>query len=326
MMRHALQGRARPERGSLPMILYILRRIVYAIPIALSVSVICFLLVYIAPGNPIDAIVPPDAPKVVVDQIRKDYGLDRPLPIQFGLWLSRVMQGDLGRSVAVDLTAAAGKTLVLAFSAAALGFTLGCVLGGLAAAFHGTWIDRGLVGIAIAGVSVPHYWLGMVLVIIFSVMLNLLPSIGAGPGDWAWDWVHIRHLVLPAVTLCVIPAGLVTRTVRGAAIEVLSQDFVTTLRGKGLRRARILYHVAKNVAPVALAVMGLQLGYLMGGSILVETVFAWPGTGMMLNQAIFQRDIPVLQGTTLVLAMFFVALNLIVDLIQTGLDPRMRRT
>jgi peptide/nickel transport system permease protein len=313
------------------MILYILRRVLYAIPIALAVSLICFMLVHIAPGDPINAIVPPDAPKVVVDQMRKDYGLDRPLPIQFGLWLSRVVQGDPGRSianrrsVAADLMAAAGKTLVLAFSAAALGFAFGCVFGGTSAMFHGTWIDRTLVGIAIAGVSVPHYWLGMVLVIIFSVMLNLLPSIGAGPGDWAWDWVHIQHLVLPAVTLSVIPAGLVTRTVRGAVIEILNQDFVMTLRGKGLSRLRIYYHVAKNVAPVALAVMGLQLGYLMGGSILVETVFSWPGTGMMLNQAIFQRDLPVLQGTTLVLAMFFVVLNLVVDLIQTALDPRMRR-
>jgi peptide/nickel transport system permease protein len=313
------------------MLFYTIRRIAYAIPIALAVSVICFLLVHIAPGDPINAIVPPDAPKSVVDQVRKDYGLDRPLPVQFGYWLVRVTHGDLGRSianrrsVAVDLSEAAGKTLILAFSAAALGFLLGCTLGGLAAAFRGTWIDRTLVGIAVAGVSVPHYWLGMVLVIIFSVVLGVLPSIGAGPGNWMWDWEHIRHLILPAVTLSVIPAGLVTRTVRGAAIETLNQDFITTLRGKGLRRRRILYHVAKNVAPVALAVMGLQLGYLMGGSILVETVFAWPGTGMMLNQAIFQRDIPVLQGTTLVLAMFFVALNLIVDLIQTALDPRMRR-
>ncbi len=131
--------------------------------------------------------------------------------------------------------------------------------------------------------------------------------------------------MLPAVTLSVIPAGIITRTVRGSVIEILSQDFVTTLRGKGLRRAGILLHVVKNAAPTALAVMGLQLGYLMGGSILVETVFSWPGTGMILNNAIFQRDIPVLQGTTLVLAMFFVALNLIVDLIQTAIDPRMRR-
>jgi peptide/nickel transport system permease protein len=128
------------------------------------------------------------------------------------------------------------------------------------------------------------------------------------------------------VTLSVIPMGIVTRTVRGIVSEILNQDFITTLRGKGLRRSGIIIHVLKNAAPNALAVMGLQLGYLMGGSILVETVFAWPGTGFLLNNAIFQRDIPVLQATILVLAMFFVALNLAVDLLQTAIDPRMRRS
>ena len=136
----------------------------------------------------------------------------------------------------------------------------------------------------------------------------------------------MRFLVLPALTLSVIPMGIVTRTVRGVVMELLNQDFVTTLRGKGLTRWGVFLHVVKNAAPNALAVMGLQLGYLMGGSILVETVFSWPGTGFLLNSAIFQRDLPVLQGTILVLAMFFVALNLIVDILQTLIDPRMRRT
>jgi peptide/nickel transport system permease protein len=314
------------------MLLYTLRRILYAVPIALAVSLVCFMLVHIAPGDPIDAILPPDASAETVALVRKDYGLDKPLPVQFGLWLAHVVQGDFGRSianrrlVADELVSAASKTFILATTAASLGFIVGCILGGLAGAFRGTFIDRAAISFAVGGVSVPHYWLGMVLVIIFSVTLGWLPSMSAGPGDWAWDWLHIRHLILPAITLSVIPAGLVTRTVRGVVAEILSQDFMTTLRGKGLRRLMLTVHVMKNAAPTALAVMGLQLGYLMGGSILVETVFAWPGTGMMLNQAIFQRDIPVLQGTTLVLAMIFVALNLLVDLIQTALDPRMRRT
>ncbi|RYI04493.1 MAG: ABC transporter permease, partial [Acetobacteraceae bacterium] len=143
--------------------------------------------------------------------------------------------------------------------------------------------------------------------------------------DWAWNWDHMKHLVLPAVTLSVIPMGIVTRTVRGIVAEIMNQEFITALRGKGLTRSGVFYHVVKNAAPNALAVMGLQLGYLMGGSILVETVFSWPGTGLLLNSAIFQRDLPVLQGTILVLAMFFVALNLLVDLIQTALDPRIKR-
>lgn len=316
------------------MFFYLIRRILYAIPIALAVGFFCFMLVQIAPGDPINAIVPADAPGDVVEQVRRDYGLDKPLPVQFGLWLMKVVQGDLGRSLATgrsvwsDLSGAIMNTLRLALVASLAGFVLGCVLGGLAGTFRGSVADRAAVGVAVAGVSVPHYWLGMVLVVIFSVQLTWLPAMGAGPGgssDWAWDWEHMQHLVLPAVTLAVIPMGIVTRTVRGIIAEIMSQEFVTALRGKGLTRGRIFVHVVKNAAPNALAVMGLQLGYLMGGSILVETVFSWPGTGLLLNNAIFQRDLPVLQGTILVLAMFFVTLNLCVDLMQTALDPRIKR-
>jgi peptide/nickel transport system permease protein len=316
------------------MILYLLRRILYVVPIALAVGFVCFMLVQIAPGDPINAIVPPDAPQDVVEQVRRDYGLDKPLPVQFGLWLLKVVQGDLGRSLATgrpvwaDLRPALGNTLRLALVASGLGFVLGCVLGGLAGTFRGSAMDRAAVGVAVAGVSVPHYWLGMVLVVLVSVQWNLLPAMGAGPGgssDWEWNWEHMQHLVLPAVTLSVIPMGIVTRTVRGIVAEIMNQEFVVALRGKGLRRWDVFVHVVKNAAPNALAVIGLQLGYLMGGSILVETVFSWPGTGLLLNSAIFQRDLPVLQGTILVLAMFFVALNLLVDLIQTALDPRIKR-
>jgi len=316
------------------MFFYLIRRILYAIPIALAVGLFCFMLVQIAPGDPINAIVPADAPGDVVEQVRRDYGLDKPLPVQFGIWLWKVLHGDLGRSLATgrsvwsDLSGAIMNTLRLALVASGLGFILGCVLGGLAGTFRNSFIDRAAVGVAVAGVSVPHYWLGMVLVVIFSVQLNMLPAMGAGPGgsgEWAWNWEHMQHLILPAVTLAVIPMGIVTRTVRGIIAEIMSQEFVTALRGKGLTRGRIFVHVVKNAAPNALAVMGLQLGYLMGGSILVETVFSWPGTGLLLNNAIFQRDLPVLQGTILVLAMFFVALNLMVDLLQTALDPRIKR-
>ncbi len=317
------------------MLLYLIRRILYAVPIALAVSLVCFLLVHIAPGDPVNAIVPADAPQAVVDQIKHEYGLDRPLPIQFGLWLGHVATGDLGKSLATgrsvwsDLGPAIVNTLRLAVVASVIGFVLGCTLGGLAAAYRGSWIDRCATTFAVAGVSIPHYWLGMVMVIVFSVFLGWLPAMGAGPGgatDWSWDWQHAQFLVLPAITLSVIPMGIVTRTVRGVVSEILNQDFVNTLRGKGMLPRNIFLHVVKNAAPNALSVMGLQLGYLMGGSILVETVFSWPGTGFLLNSAIFQRDIPVLQGTILVLALFFVGLNLLVDLMQTALDPRIKRS
>ena len=316
------------------MFFYLIRRLIYAIPIALAVGFVCFMLVQIAPGDPINAIVPPDAPQDVVDQVRRDYGLDKPLPVQFGIWLLKVVQGDLGRSLATgrpvwsDLQSAIGNTLMLATSASLLGFIMGCLLGGLAGTFRGSIIDRVAVTIAVAGVSVPHYWLGMVLVVIFSVQLNMLPAMGAGPGgsaDWLWNWEHIQHLVLPSITLAVIPMGIVTRTVRGIVAEIMNQEFVVALRGKGLTGWGVFLHVVKNAAPNVLAVLGLQLGYLMGGSILVETVFSWPGTGLLLNSAIFQRDLPVLQGTILVLSLFFVSLNLLVDLVQTALDPRIKR-
>jgi peptide/nickel transport system permease protein len=316
------------------MLFYIIRRVLYAIPIAISVGLVCFLLSHIAPGDPINAIVSPDAPKEVIDQIRAQYGLDKPLPVQFWVWLSHVVQGDLGSSLATgrpvvdDLFSAFGNTLRLSLVAAFIGFAMGTGLGTLAACFRGTWIDKVCSAFASSGVSVPHYWLGMLMVVVFSVKLALLPAMGAGgtgSANWVWDWAHIRFMILPAITLAIIPMGIVTRTVRGVVVDVLTQDFTTTLRGKGLRRSRIAVHVIKNAAPAVIAIMGLQLGYLMGGSILVETVFSWPGTGFLLNRAIFQRDIPILQGTILVLALVFVLLNLAVDVIQTTLDPRIRR-
>jgi peptide/nickel transport system permease protein len=316
------------------MFFYVLRRLLYAIPIALGVTLISFLLVYLAPGDPLNAIAPSDAPAETIAALKVAYGLDKPLPMQYGLWLLRAVQGDLGvsiasgRPVAAEVLTAVRNTLVLAGIAGAIGIFFGCLLGALAGYWHGSWIDRIATFLSVIGVSVPHYWLGMVLTIIFSTWLAWFPAMGAGPGgsaEWLWDYAHMRHLVLPAITLCVIPLGIITRTVRALVADMLDQEFVIALRARGLSNATIFKHVAKNTAPTVLAVSGLQLGYLMGGSILVETVFAWPGTGFLLNTAIFQRDIPVLQGTILILCMFFVALNLIVDIIQPLIDPRMAR-
>ena len=316
------------------MIGYLVRRVFYVIPIALGVTVMIFALIHIAPGDPLNAVVAPDAPADVVAKLKADYGFDKPLPVQYGIWLWRALNGDLGVSVATGrpvapaLLRAVPNTLILAAGGALLGFLLGSILGGIAGYFQGRWLDKLATAVAITGVSVPHYWLGLVLVIVFAVELNVLPAMGMGPGGstaWAWDAEHLRHLVLPMVTLSVIPMGIVTRTVRATVAEIRSQEFVQTLYSKGLLGRQVLAHIVKNAAPTVLAVMGLQLGYLMGGSILIETVFSWPGTGFLLNDAIFRRDIPLLQGTILVLAMFFVLLNLLVDVAQTAIDPRMRR-
>ncbi|MFM7347553.1 MAG: ABC transporter permease [Tagaea sp.] len=313
---------------------YLIKRLVYAVPIALGVSLVCFLMVHIAPGDPLVSVLPPDASLDLQNQLREAYGFDKPLPLQFVYWVWRALGGDLGfsiasgRPVAAEVWRAFGNTFMLAVLAAAFGFVVGATFGFVAGYWRDTWIDRTASALSVVGVSVPHYWMGMVLVIVFSVQLNWLPATGAGPGgsaDWTWDWAHIKHLILPALTMSVIPLGIVARSVRALVADILSQEFVDALRAKGLTDVGILLHVIKNAAPTALAVMGLQLGYLLGGSILIETVFAWPGTGFLLGNAIFQRDLPLLQGTILVLAMFFVTLNLLVDIVQTWLDPRIKR-
>lgn len=317
------------------MLVYLGKRLVYTIPIVLGVSLVCFLLVHIAPGDPLVSVLPPDASEELKMQMMQAYGFDRPYYEQFFKWCWRALQGDLGTSIATgrpvasEVIRAVNNTLLLAFVATMIGFFFGLLFGFVAGYFRNSPIDKIASILSVIGVSVPHYWLGMVLVIIFSAQLNWLPPTGAGPGgssEWALDWAHIRHLILPAVTMSVIPMGIVARTIRALVADILSQDFVPALRAKGLSEFGIFGHVVKNAAPTALAVMGLQLGYLLGGSILIETVFSWPGTGFLLNAAIFQRDLPLLQGTILVLALFFVMLNLIVDVVQTAIDPRIQRS
>lgn len=298
----------------------------------LGVALVCFALVHLAPGDPLVSILPPDASQELATQMRELYGFNRSYPEQFAAWVWRAVQGDLGtsiasgRPVASEVVRAVSNTLRLAAVATLIGFVLGCLFGFVAGYFRNSWVDRAASVLSVLGVSVPHYWLGMVMVIVFAAILNWLPATGMGTGDvWAWDWEHLQYMVLPALTMSVIPMGIIARTVRALVADLLDQEFIVGLRAKGLTQLGIFNHVVKNAAPTALAVMGLQLGYLLGGSILIETVFSWPGTGFLLNSAIFQRDLPLLQGTILVLAMFFVVLNLLIDVVQTLLDPRIAR-
>jgi peptide/nickel transport system permease protein len=316
------------------MLAYIIKRLLHVAPVALGVSVVCFLLVHIAPGDPLSAILPVDATAQMQEEMRAAYGFDKPLPVQYGLWLWKVLHGDLGlsiatgRPVAAEVGRAVGNSLILASVATLIGFTFGTFFGFVAGYARDSWLDRVASAVSVFGVSVPHYWLGMVMVIIFSAQLGWLPPTGAGPdgsSNWRPDPEHLRHIILPAITMSVIPMGVIARTVRALVGDILNQDFVQALRAKGMGEGAVFRHIVKNAAPTTLAIMGLQLGYLLGGSILIETVFAWPGTGFLLNSAIFQRDLPLLQGTILVLALFFVAVNLAVDVMQTALDPRIQR-
>jgi len=310
---------------------YTVRRLLYAVPILVGVSMLVFVLIRLAPGDVVDLLVPPEVPKEVADSLRHRFALDQPLYLQYLAWLSRLLVGDLGisfftnRPVSEELFGALGNTLMLAVPAALLGFSLGVLLGALAAFNRGTALDKLFSAAAITGVSLPHYWVGIVMVAIFAVILNVLPAQGMGPAGFPTSWEQFQHLILPVVTLSLIPMGVVSRLVRANVLEILSHEFVGALDAKGLLRRRVLYHVIKNAAPSALALMGLQLGYLLAGSILVETVFNWPGSGGLMNLAIFRRDIPVLSATILVLATIFVVINILVDVLQALIDPRIRR-
>jgi peptide/nickel transport system permease protein len=308
------------------------RRILQALPTLLGVSLVVFGLLQIVPGNPIDLLLPPEATADMVAQMKAAYGFDKPLYMQYLSWLGRMVTGNLGVSifsgqpVATELFTALGNTMILAIPSAILGFSLGIVLGILAALNNGRWPDKFFSVVAITGVSVPHYWFAIIMVTAFSVILNLLPAQGmAEGGGIPTNLDDAKYLIMPVITLSLIPMGIVARLVRATVLDILGMDFIEALVAKGISRKRILFHVTKNAAPPVLAIMGLQFGYLLGGSILVETVFNWPGSGNLLSLAIFRRDVPVLQGTILVLASFFVVLNLLVDIAQAVIDPRMRR-
>jgi peptide/nickel transport system permease protein len=250
--------------------------------------------------------------------------------MQYLLWLLRAVQGDFGLSVFNatpvwgQLRTALENTFVLAILGAILGFSMGIFCGMVSALYHGRWPDKVFSAIATIGVSLPHYWCAIVLVLMCAVLHDWLPAQGMGD-DSLPLYDRLQYLVLPVVTLSLIPMGVIGRLVRATVLDILGQDFVGALSAKGLTRWPVIRHIAKNAAPPVLALMGLQFGYLLGGSILVETVFNWPGSGNLLNLAIFRRDIPVLQATILVLATFFVLLNLLVDIAQAAIDPRIRR-
>jgi peptide/nickel transport system permease protein len=316
--------------------MYALRRLVLTIPILLGVTIICFALVQIAPGDPITSLVRPDTPPEQIAALRAYYGLDQPVVVQYVMWLWRVLGGNFGTSiannapVASEVMRAFANTIVIALISVLFAFVVSLVLGTIAAIRQGGIVDRLVTALAVFGISVPTFWLAVVLVIIFAVNLNWLPATGMGASGsdsfnyFVWD--DFKFAIMPIVALALPPLAIMTRTTRASLSEILNQDFIQTLRAKGLGGFQIITHAIRNIMPAAIAMLGLQLGYLIGGSVLVETVFTWPGTGALLNKAILTRDIPLLQGTILVLAGAFVLINLVVDLAQSLVDPRIKRS
>ena len=310
------------------------RRILWLVPTLFGVSIIMWSLLHVVPGDPLSGLLPPTAGLVQREILRQELGLDRPMIVQYGSWLKKAVRGDLGRSIVTkrpvseDIVEALRNTFLLAFTAGVLSMTLGAVLGTIAGFHHGRWPDKLASAIAIIGLSLPNYWVAILLIILFSATWGVLPAQGmntiGGDGTGALD--VMKHMVIPVVALMMISLGMITRMVRASVLEVLNQEYVTALRAKGLHPLSVVSHVVKNAAPPVVTVMGLNIGYLMGGSILVETVVNWPGAGGLLNIAISRRDNTVIQGTVLVLSAMFVLINLIVDLLNTFIDPRIRRT
>ncbi len=293
------------------MLWYTLRRVAYILPILVGVSIVCFSFVHLAPGDPMSAVMPEFASPELIAQIKQAYGFDKPLPIQYIRWLGAVLSGDLGMSTRTarpvwgELLPAILNTAQLAIAGVGISLVLGIGLGVLAAYTRRLATDRAITAFAILGVSLPPYWVGMVLVAIFAVTLGLLPAMGMGSStSGGFGLEELRFLILPALTLAMIPTGIIARSVRATVMDVRKEEFIQTLYANGLSRRRIFLHVVKNTSRSVLAIMGLQVAQLLGGSILVETVFAWPGTGYLLNNAIATRDLPLLQGTILVLAFF----------------------
>ena len=258
--------------------LYAARRILYAVPIAIGVTVICFCLVFLAPGDPVQMLLPPDASQQDIEYLKKLYGFDQPIPVQYFKWLVRVASGDLGvslqtsRPVFDEVSRALSNTVIISFGAVMLAFSLAFVLGTVAAYYVGRPIDRLVTGISVMGVSVPNYWLGIVLIIMFAVELGVLPATGMGPkgsDDFSLrNWAQLRYAILPIITMSMVPLGIIMRSTRSAVAEVLAHDFVQTLRAKGLGELAVLRHAVSNALPQILAVMGcVPVGPSGGGNL-----------------------------------------------------------
>ncbi|RCK67999.1 ABC transporter permease [Desertihabitans brevis] len=311
------------------MIRLVLRRVGLAIPILVGVSVIVFLLMTVVPGSPEAGLVPEDATPEERAAIRDSLGLDDPLPLRYLAWVGNALQGDLGyseqrrREVADLLGQAWGNTFVLALVSAVFGIALGLLLGYLAGTRRGKAVDRLVSVLSLGGLSVPSFFLAIILLAVFAGGLQLLPSGGA---DFDDPLSAARSLVLPVLSGSLITMAITARVTRAGIVDVLGADFVETLRAKGLSELEVRRHVLRNAISPVLTTSGVQIGALLGGSVLVETIFRWPGMGLLLYNAISARDLVVVQGATLVIALTFVVVNLLVDLLQAAIDPRVRGT
>jgi peptide/nickel transport system permease protein len=310
---------------------FIARRLLALIPLMLVVSFLVYSLVVLLPGDPAVAIAGgEDSTPEEVAQVREELGLDDPLLVQYGRWLGKAVQGDLGtslyteRSVSDEITRRFPVTFSVAIGAIVISLVLGMSAGIIAGLRQGHFTDRAVIFLTSLGLAIPSFWLALLLVIVFAVELGWLEAIGYVKfSEDPWEWA--RHLIMPWLALGIGAAASVARQVRGALIDVLDEDYVRTARSKGLAGHRVVgKHALKNAAMPAITVLGIQFAYLLGGTVIIESIFSIPGLGTYVISAISGRDLPVIQGTVLMMAIIFVVINLVVDILYAVVNPKVR--
>ena len=304
------------------MLRYLIRRLLLTIPVLLGVATLVFALIHFIPGDPAQAILGEGATQEEVAQLRARLGLDRPLLVQYGAFLKGVAHGDLGVSlrngqpVTGQILERMPATAQLALASMAVAVLVALPLGIIAAVWKGTWIDHAAMTLSLVGISIPNFWLGPLMAIVFSVQLGWLPVGGRGT---------LAHLVLPSITLGAALAAILARMTRASLLEELGEPYVLAARAKGVSRARaVLHHAFRNSLIPIVTILGLQFGVVLTGAVITETIFAWPGIGRLLIQSIGFRDYPTVQGCVLLIAVTYVGVNLITDLTYGFLDPRIR--
>ena len=305
------------------MLSFLIRRLLQTVPTALAVVLLVFVLFSVVPGSIVTSMSDDSDPQVEL-RMKKQLGLDDPVYVRFGTYIAKLATGDFGTSfrtrepVTTMIAKRAWPTLQLIFAAMAFAILIGVPLGFIAALKPGGIVDTLAMVVAVSGLSIAKFWLGLVLMYLFALKLGWLPSFGYGDGG-------LKYLLLPAVTLGVSPMALFARTTRAAVLEIMTADFVRTARSKGMSEFRVVkWHVMRNALVIILTTVGLQFGGLMGQAVVVEKLFSWPGIGSLLVDSVLQRDIPAVQGSILVVVMAFLAINLLIDVLYGVIDPRIR--
>ncbi|MEY9224285.1 ABC-type dipeptide/oligopeptide/nickel transport system permease component [Bradyrhizobium ottawaense] len=307
----------------MPMLSFLFRRLLQTVPTVLAVVLLVFVLFSVVPGSIVSSMSDDSDPQVEL-RMKKQLGLDDPVYVRFGVYIAKLATGDFGTSfrtrepVTTMIAKRAWPTLQLIFAAMAFSVVIGVPLGFIAALRPGGIVDTLAMVVAVSGLSIAKFWLGLVLMYLFALKLGWLPSFGYGDGG-------LKYLLLPAVTLGVSPMALFARTTRAAVLEIMTADFVRTARSKGMSETRVVkWHVMRNALVIILTTVGLQFGALMGQAVVVEKLFSWPGIGSLLVDSVLQRDIPAVQGSILVVVLAFLAINLLIDVLYGVIDPRIR--